>query len=153
MKKALLGICASICLISVSYSGTLEDNCGCGLGVMAFEGQDGLLSQTLAITTNGLFWNQFFGITSGTLGCEKAPGIASVERLNIFVAGNMDNLAKEIAMGKGEVLDTLADLMEIPQADRLEVYNNLKNNFANIYQTDEISSNQVVQNIVQLINS
>ena len=63
MKKNLLIICMLLSFISVSHSGTLEENCGCGLGVMVFEGQDGILSQTLAITTNGIFWNQFFGIT------------------------------------------------------------------------------------------
>ena len=46
-------------------------NTGCGLGSMAFEGQNGLMSQTAAATTNGIFGNQTFGITSATLNCER----------------------------------------------------------------------------------
>ena len=154
MKKMLLIICIFLGFLFVSYGGSsLDENCGCGVGTMVFEGQDGLLSQTLAITTNGIFLNQFFGITSGTLGCEQAPGLVAIERINIFVAGNMDNLAKDIAMGQGEVLDTLADLMDVPHNDRSQLYKNLKNNFSHIYSTNSITSNQVVQNIFNIVNS
>ena len=33
-------------------------NTGCGLGSMVFEGQNGLISQTAAATTNGIFGNR-----------------------------------------------------------------------------------------------
>ena len=153
MKKFILGITLLICTLSPVMSQTLEENCGCGLGVMLFEGQDGILSQTLAITTNGLFMNNFFGITSGTLGCEPADGIVSIDRINIFVAGNMDGLAKDIAVGKGEVLDTLAELMNVSDSNRPEMYQNLRANFAQIYSSEDIEHTQIVENILQVTNS
>src|SRR5690606_21045070 len=44
---------------------------GCGLGSKLFEGQRGVAPQVLAVTTNGTFGNQTFGISSGTLGCNQ----------------------------------------------------------------------------------
>ena len=81
---------------------------------MVFEGQNGLISQTFAATTNGIFGNQTFGITSGTSNCEQYKTFAYNEKLNTFVADNMDNLARDIARGQGEYLNTLAVLMEVP---------------------------------------
>ena len=153
MKKILLGICVLVSSLFTAQSGTLEDNCGCGLGTMVFEGQDGVLSQTLAVTTNGIFLNNLFGITSGTINCEEPPGFVSVDRLNIFVAGNMDNLAKDIAVGNGEVLNTLADMMQIPSSERNQVYTTLRKNFSNIYGSNDITSKQVVKNILRVTNS
>ena len=75
-------------------------NTGCGLGSMVFEGQNGLMSQTAAATTNGIFGNQTFGITSGTLNCERYKDFAYNEKVDTFVAQNMDNLARDIARGQ-----------------------------------------------------
>ena len=155
MKKFIAVLAVFLVGLVNSYGegGSLDENCGCGLGVMLFEGQDGVLSQTLAVTTNGIFMNQLFGITSGTLGCEGADSFVAVERLNIFVAGNMDNLAKEIAMGKGEVLNTLAEMMDIPDSKRDLLFGNLRANFSNIYESDSVTNQQVVQNILEFVNS
>ena len=153
MKKGVLISCIFLSCLFMAHGGTLEDNCGCGLGTMVFEGQDGVLSQTFAVTTNGFFMNNLFGISSGTVGCEEPPGLVSVDRLNIFVAGNMDNLAKDIAVGNGEVLSTLADLMQIPQGKRVNFNNNLRNNFSNIYSADDVTSAKVVNNILKITNS
>ncbi len=56
-----------------------------GIGTLIFEGKDGLLSQVCAGTTNGILGNQTFGITSGTLNCEKFTAFASNEQLDGFV--------------------------------------------------------------------
>ena len=50
---------------------------GCGLGSLAFEPGEGQIS---AATTNGTFYNQFFGISSGTLNCvDGAIGEVAME--------------------------------------------------------------------------
>jgi len=48
-----------------------QKNTGCGLGSVIFKGQDALLFQILAVTTNGTSGNQTFGITTGTLNCDR----------------------------------------------------------------------------------
>jgi hypothetical protein len=123
-------------------------NTGCGLGSMVFEGQNGLMSQTAAATTNGTFGNQTFGITSGTLNCEKFKEFAYNEKVNTFVADNMDNLAKDIARGQGEYVDTLAVLMEVPDAKNASFRSHLQAHFSDIYTSDKVTNAEVVRNIM-----
>lgn len=128
-----------------------QKNTGCGLGTLIMKGNEGLLFQVLAVTTNGTCGNQTFGITSGTLDCDKPARFASNERLNTYVADNMDNLAKDIARGQGEYLNTLAVLMEVPEDARTDFYLKLQNNFSQIYPSSNVSSVEVVNNIEALL--
>jgi hypothetical protein len=128
-----------------------QKNTGCGIGTLIMKGNEGLLFQVLAVTTNGTCGNQTFGITSGTLDCEKPARFASNERLNTYVADNMDNLAKDIARGQGEYLNTLAVLMEVPEDARTDFYLKLQNNFSQIYPSSNVSSVEVVNNIEALL--
>ncbi len=123
-------------------------NTGCGLGSLAFEGQNGLFSQVLAATTNGIFGNQTFAITFGTWNCEKYKTFAYNEKVDSFVAHNMDNLARDIARGQGEYVNTLAILMEIPNAKQAAFRSRLQAHFSDIYTSDQITYPEVVQNIV-----
>jgi hypothetical protein len=123
-------------------------NTGCGLGSLAFEGQNGLMSQTAAATTNGSFGNQTFGITSGTLNCEKFTTFAQNEKVNTFVAENMDNLAMDIARGQGEYVNTLAVLMAVPDAKKSSFRSQLQTHFSDIYTSDKVTHSEVVQNIL-----
>jgi hypothetical protein len=130
-----------------------QNNYGCGLGSMMFKDKDGLMSQTCAATFNGLCANQLFGITSGTLNCEKPMSLASNKKLNTYVADNMDNLAKDIAQGNGEYLDTLAVLMEVPEGERGNFYSRLQTNFSHIYTSENITHVDVLNNIETVISS
>ena len=51
---------------------------GCGLGSVLFGNQNTVLMQLLAATTNGILWNQSFGITTGTLNCSTG-GVVKAE--------------------------------------------------------------------------
>jgi len=148
MKKLLfaLFICALSC--SLVYAGpALRKNCGCGIGSMLFENNDGLMSQTAAGTTNG-FFNQSFGISSGTLDCNQPAQFYGSEMLHRFVAENMDNLAKDIARGQGESLDTLAVLMNVPAENRGTFNTSLQTNFDHIFTSPQVTDAEVLQNII-----
>jgi len=152
MKKGGLALLATMFILV--FSGTCiatQQNTGCGLGSILFEGQDGLLSQTCAVTTNGTFMNNLFGITSGTSNCEQASTLASNQKLNMFVADNMDSLAKDIAKGSGEYLDTLAVLAEIPVCKRPALYKRFQANFGYIYDSDDVSHIDVLHRIDFLV--
>ena len=152
MKKVLLiGLVVAFMATGLAYADSPKDNCGCGWGTMLFEGKSGLVFQVLAATTNGTFGNQTFGITSGTAECEKAPSFASNEPLNRFVADNMDNLARDIAMGQGEYLDTLAALMEVPVEDRDEFSVTLQTHFSEIFPAESITHVDVIENIARIM--
>ena len=154
MQKCLVkGVMAGVLVSSMLYSGAVfagqaTDNTGCGLGanLIGDKGNDSLVGQLAITFLNSISGNQTFGITSGTSNCQKPARFAKNE-LNEFVVANMDNLAKDIAMGYGESLDTLAELMDIPAGDRAQFNAQLQSNFSNIYSSHDIESAAVIDNI------
>ena len=152
MKKVLLISTALFLMASgIAFAGSPKENCGCGFGTVFFEGKDGLFHQILAATTNSMFGTQTFGISSGTLGCNKPSRLVLNEQLNKFVAENMDNLAKDAAMGQGEYVDTLAELMDVPGSKRVEFSQMLQDNFSNIFTEASVSHVDVIENIAHLM--
>nr|WP_303649753.1 DUF3015 family protein [Desulfobotulus pelophilus] len=124
-----------------------RDNVGCGLGSMMMQEKGGVVWEVMAATTNGTSGNQTFGISSGTLGCEKPANLAKREQLDRFVADNMDALAVDIAMGEGETLGALAELAEIDENLRGDFYAALQMNFDQIYPDGSVAGTQVVDQI------
>jgi hypothetical protein len=154
MKKTVVIVFVMFfAFIGMAYAGSeTTKNCGCGLGSLLFEEQrDGLVSQVLAATTNGTFGNQTFGITTGTLGCDKFTTMTMKEKLNIFVADNMDNVATDIASGQGETIDAIADLAGINVENKAYFFTMLQDNFDTIYPSTQVTHEEVVGNIVDII--
>jgi hypothetical protein len=154
LRIAVLCGCCSLLFAGAAFAGQAEDNTGCGLGTILWgnKADNSIMSQSLQATTNGLFGNQTFGITSGTLGCEQPANVAASERLMEFAVANLDNLARDIARGEGESLETLAELLAVPAADRGEFYAGLQGNFSDIFTTGEESAANVLDRIVVASN-
>lgn len=144
MKKLLL---SSIAVVALSSSAFANANTGCGLGSVLIKDQSTTVMQVLAATTNGTSGNQTFGITSGTLNCSKPANFASNDKLNKFVADNMDELALDISAGKGETLNTVAKLMNVKDSTAFSA--KLKSNFANIYANQNVTSSTVIDSIAK----
>jgi len=150
MKKFLLPVAALVAAASLHAADDLKQNVGIGIGTMIFEGQSGLLSQICAATTNGCFGNQTFAITTGTLGARPWTGIASNGEVQTFVRENMDQLAREIAAGQGESVNTLAELIAVPADQRAEFAKTLQAKFDVIYSSPTVTSTEVVEHIAQV---
>lgn len=150
MKKLAMLVC---CLFAVSAIAAPRENVGVGVGTLIFEGQDGLVSQVLAVTTNGILGNQTFAITSGTLGAERPDALVQHDTLKKFVAENMASVAKDIATGEGESLDTIAELLAIPQEQRAAFAQSLQSKFGEIYSSDDVTDSEVVRGILAVANS
>ncbi len=154
MKKAVVfAVAVSLMTAATAFAagaaGTAHMNTGCGLGTMLFKGSadNSTLLQTFQATTNGISGNQTFGITTGTSDCKQPASFASNERMNEFVLANMDNLAKDIAMGKGETLDAFAELMGVPVEKRAEFAAKLQSSFGKIFTSEHVAMANVVDNI------
>ncbi|MFN0149219.1 MAG: DUF3015 family protein [bacterium] len=148
MRKIVALAIAALCTFAaVGAVQAGQSNTGCGIGTLIFEGKDGLISQVFAATTNGSFGNQTFGITSGTINCEKATAFAANEQLNKFVGENMSNLAMDMSKGSGEYLSTLAVLLDVPVTERAHLYSVLQTNFSKIYTSETITHVDVLNNI------
>ncbi|OGV74006.1 MAG: hypothetical protein A3K19_22645 [Lentisphaerae bacterium RIFOXYB12_FULL_65_16] len=149
MKK-LLAVLGVMAIGGGVMADELQDNVGIGFGTMIFQGQTGLVQQVLAATTNSFLGNQTFAISSGTLDAKKPDSLVENKALREFVAGNMDNLAKDIAMGRGETLDTVTELMAVPEGKRAEFHKNLQANFSNIYSSESVTHLDVLNNLEQI---
>lgn len=153
MKKVLL-LTAAIALVAAGSAFAAGGNTGCGLGVLIFHPtpQSSTVIQILAVTTNGTLGNQTFGISSGTSECDQPKNFVRNDRLNEFVHANMDELARDIAAGKGETLDTVAELMSVPAPERDAFNRNLQAHFGEIFPSPGVEYAQVVDSIVRVSN-
>lgn len=144
MKKYLL-----ISLLAAVATSAYADsnNVGCGWGSMVFDGKSDKPSQVLAATTNGTLGNQTFGITSGTAGCAKSATVKSYAAVSTFMTANVDKIAHDMSVGKGESLNTLASLMGMSNGDKAVFSQVLKANFAVIFPNTNTTSEQALQSI------
>ncbi len=143
MKKILVSALAAVALSTSAMAG-VNSQTGCGLGAVIIKDNSSAVMLALQATTNGTSGNQTFGITSGTLGCKKTKLVMN-ERAEEFVASNMDILAKEIAIGHGESIDTLAELLNV--TDTATFSASLQSNYNSIYTSQKVEMNDVLDNI------
>ena len=107
MKKLYLAS-ALATVLTLSSNAMAIDSTGCGLGSMAWRGQSGTAPQILAVTTNGSFGTQTFGISSGTSGCDQNGRITGgTQRMVLnFLENNMEQYALDASRGEGYCTDT-----------------------------------------------
>jgi hypothetical protein len=142
----------SAVILAGSATVSLADpDVGCGWGTQMWNGSKGTPAKVLAATTNGLFGNQTFGISSGTAGCNVGGTVTAQARTSMFAAANIDQLQRDMALGHGESLSTLAHLMSIEDADKAAFYSMTKEHFGDIFPTDSITAGQMLTTIGQLM--
>jgi hypothetical protein len=112
MRKYLLAMLVTVLLSSSAFAAGYGD-AGCGLGSIIFGDAPGLV-QVLAATTNGTSWTQPFGITTGTSNCDASGIVLAEKEQEMFVEKTFPNLAREMAAGGGEHLQTLTGLLGCP---------------------------------------
>ena len=149
MKKLLAAV-AIAAVIPASAMAAGENNIGsCGWGAKLFDGQSGIAPQVLGATTNGTFGNQTFGITFGTSGCTQDGAVKSSWKTALFIDGNKEQLARDMSVGSGETLDSLAHLMGVESQDRAAFNRVAKQNLWKIFSAD--ATNDIVANLRQVL--
>ncbi|BFU78067.1 DUF3015 domain-containing protein [Arcobacter sp. 15-2] len=143
MKKILLSTAATL-LLATSAMATINNQTGCGLGSQIIKDDSSAIMLALQATTNGTSGNQTFGITSGTSGCQKTKFVMN-ETTQRFVASNMDQLSKEIAMGHGETVETLAELLNVENKSTFIA--SLQKNYNAIYTSSNVKMANVLDNV------
>lgn len=137
-------------LATGSVSAFADSDVGCGLGSQVWEGQSGKIPKILAATTNGLFANQLFGITFGTLGC-SGTGAVTAQAVT-FTNENAESLARDMAVGEGESLNVLAELLNIKAEDKARFFAVSKQNFSKIYSAENVSSVEVLASLQSVMS-
>ncbi len=154
MKKLLM--MGTLVLSLVSFSGSAfaagYGDAGCGLGAIIFGNEQGAV-QILAATTNGTLMNQTFGMTTGTSNCNPAGLVKLEKEREEFAQKNYSTLVKEMAMGEGENLDTLASLYGCSQDSHSDFGSMVQGNFSNIVQSDSTTSQEMLSSLNSEISS
>jgi hypothetical protein len=150
MKTTLISA-ALLTALSASSAFAAQENTGCGLGSMVFDGQSGVGPQVLAVTTNGTSGNQTFGISSGTLGCTQDGVVQSTQKLSMFTGSNMDKLARDMSVGHGESLETIAELMGIAEEDKSSFFAVSQQNFDKIFSSEDVTAEQVLASLNEVM--
>ena len=142
LKKIVLAA-----VLAVGSTAAFADrDAGCGVGSQVWAGQSGKVAKLLAATTNSaLFANQLFGITFGTLGC-SGTGTVTAQAVT-FTNENAETLARDMAVGQGESLNVLAELLNIKSEDKARFFAVSKQNFSEIYSDKNQDSLQVLASL------
>jgi len=134
-KAALLVVAMFATGTAFAGTGGGQNMSGCGLGSMLFTDNNNTKGvQSTAATTNGTFYNQLFGITSGTLGCTGDTWWTMKDK-DVFVAVNFRNLSKELSAGEGEVAVAFAEVMGCGEAVP-QFLNFTKSNYGALFPED-----------------
>lgn len=144
MKKLVLLALSLLVLFPWSTAFAEDTGPGCGVGTMIFKNNKKIVPQVLAATTNGTFGNQTFGISTGTLGCTN-DGLASRDHeLKIYAEANLENLAQEMAQGRGEHLASLAALLGISQERQPAFFRMTQENYSSLFKSDQTTASEML---------
>lgn len=126
-------------------SALLADNVGCGLGRVLMGGNSDKFSEIMAATSNQSTGSNTSAITSGTSGYQKGAVIGYNDAQQ-YLDENFDMVARDMARGEGEYLETFVQLMEIDDTRKLK--QKLRTNFDKIYTHKDITSGEVLTNVL-----
>ena len=153
MKKLLMVGVLVLSLVSVTgsaFAASGYGDGGCGLGSIVFGNEPGAV-QILASTTNGTFGSQTFGITTGTSNCNPSGLVKLEKEREVFAQQNYTTLVKEMAIGEGDSLDTLASLYGCSQDSLADFGAMTQDNFGSIVTSDSTSSEEMLSSLEQKI--
>jgi len=148
MKKLL-----AVAVVAAAFPfSAMADNVGtCGWGSKLFDGQSGTGPQVLAMTTNGFAGNNTFGVTFGTSGCTQDGTVKSTWKTALFIDGNKDKLARDMSVGSGEALDSLAHLLGVTAQDRAAFDRAAKNNVGRIFASEKAETLDIMVALRQVL--
>ncbi|MGE4232164.1 MAG: DUF3015 family protein [Bacteriovoracia bacterium] len=110
-KLILVFMCASLALevFAIAANSGHDTSDGCGLGWQVTDKKTWLGTTTRG-TTNA-FVPPTFGMTTGTIGCDRHPIAKNEKDAAVYVVNNMESLSVEMAQGQGEFLTAFAQTM------------------------------------------
>ncbi|MEW6776281.1 MAG: DUF3015 family protein [Bdellovibrionota bacterium] len=161
MKKSLMVSSLVLVLgIAATVSAGTYGDAGCGLGSMLW-GEGGLKSKVnsrpmreiMASTTNGTFFSQCFGITTGISNCTE-QGLVKLEReQEMFVEVNHDHIARDMAAGEGEFLTAFADVLGCGEDLHGQFASTTKAHYGEIFASDATTPAETLQSVKGLLRS
>jgi hypothetical protein len=151
MKKITIALAVTALFGSLAHAQSPKYGmAGCGLGSLAFK-EDKVVEQVLAGTTNGTFYTQTFGISSGTSNCTDDGVVSARRQVPMFIEANQIALANDIARGEGETLAHLSSVLGCNDDARFG--STLQKNYNKIFSTENIKGARVTDSILSTVKS
>ena len=139
-KKFALLTLSSMAFSTLAWAN--DSGPGCGVGTELI-GPKSTMGQLFAYTTNTSS-GQAYSITSGTSGCKSDGFVMEERKVDMFVEANFDNLRNEMAAGKGEYLDSLATLMEVPSSEKNDFFVLTQRKYDKLFESPSTTPQQLV---------
>ena len=145
-----VAVLAAVLQTGIAFAlGNPDNGPGCGLGKLAWSdygGQKQIAPQIFMATTNGTFWSQTFGISSGTSGCTNDGVIMKNKHVNL-AGGAFESLKQEMARGEGEHLASLATLLGVPVDEQPVFFSLVQEKYASLVQSEDTTALVMLQAI------
>jgi hypothetical protein len=121
---------------------------GCGWGGKEIGKKNDILAQLGATLLNNFSGNSTFAMTSGTSGCSKQMGLVTAEsEQTLFVQNNYNGLAKEMAAGEGESVNTLAGLLGCSADQNHSFASFTKQNYDSIFVSEQTTPSDMLASL------
>lgn len=130
----------------------------CGIGNRIWDGNPGLGARVVAFTTN--FWTmkgistllEISGCTEKDNWFKKGVDKVTQARIEHFASENLDHLAQEMAVGRGEHLDVLAHLIEVRAEDEVAFRSLAQSRFEVLFPSDGTTSTEMLETLARLMS-
>ena len=151
MKKNLLMSLGVAVVLMANPAKAIDSTGGCGLGSMAWKGHSGIVPQVLAMTTNSIFLNTI-GVTLGTSGCDPNGRVTggTGKLVLAVIENNMEQFAMDASRGQGETLETIAGILDV---DSKELGQKAQQNFAFLFENENVEAVDLALRIMELANA
>jgi hypothetical protein len=149
MKKLLMAGVVLVAFLNLSgavfaagYGGS-----GCGPGSLVVGTSPGAI-QLVGVTTNVILSpTQYSAISTGFSNCNPQGLVKLEKEREMFAQTNYSSLVREMAVGEGENLSTLAGMYGCSQDSYGEFNSMVQENFEHIVQSESTTSNQMLVSI------
>lgn len=144
-------ILAAVLVLAPMSAAKADNDIGCGVGTMVLEGKQGAIYKLAASWLNGVTM-QSISITFGLVNCGSLNDtITASARTRHFAANSFDNLARDMALGEGESLDTLAALLDVPEANRPAFARFAQSHYDSLFPNGQVTSDEMLETLDRLM--
>jgi len=133
---------------SLAFAAGNHPMAGCGLGYIAFgHSENSKVYQVLSATVNDIVSPKTSAITSGTSGCTEDGAVRLVKKAQMYAEMNITSLRREMAIGRGEYVNTFVGLLGVKHAKRPVMVQFIQKNYKTLFPTPDTSAVEMLQSL------
>ncbi|MBX5480478.1 MAG: DUF3015 family protein [Myxococcaceae bacterium] len=150
LRSAMAVVAGAVLLAGTTAGAAKYGAAGCGLGALVLGDEPGMI-QIVAGTLNAIALNQSFGISSGTLECGEAATKSLKKNAQLYIEGNRELVARDIARGQGDTIIGLSAIAGCPDSKKVGAA--LQSQYEKIFPTGNESDEKVSSAIIDALKA